>query len=88
MLFSYEGFGTQLKDYGLFLIAAMISVGQYVARVRFTADDLNHKAIFNVTETNIYEGETAMSPASWLARNRQWYKQFPLKRSLFQRSYQ
>ena len=42
MLFSYEGFGTQLKDYGLFLMAVMISVGQYVAEVHFIAENLNH----------------------------------------------
>lgn len=58
MLFSYEGFGTQLKDYGLFLMAAMISVGQYVAGVHFIAENLNHTAIFNNAGTNTYESET------------------------------
>lgn len=39
-------------------MATMISVGQYFAGVHFTAENLNHKSIFNVTETNTYESET------------------------------
>ena len=65
-----------------------MSVGQYVAGVHLTVENLNHKAILNDIETNTYEREATGSPASWLDSDNQWYDQFPHKISFFQRSYE
>lgn len=73
MLFSYEGFRIQLKDYGLFRMATN-DVGRSIrCRLHLTVENLNYKAILNDIETNTYEREATGSPASWLDSDNQWY---------------